>query len=80
MVAKACNIQLGGETMFERTKLVLRRTSENKSSMLQDVERRKRTEIDEITGEIVRRGEAMGLETPVNRTLWHLVRSMTQYA
>jgi 2-dehydropantoate 2-reductase len=78
-VAKACGIELGDETMFERTKLVLRRTSENKSSMLQDVERRKRTEIDEISGEIVRWADASGVETPVNRTLWLLVRSITQF-
>lgn len=78
-VAKASDVDLGDENMFDRLKLVLRRTSENKSSMLQDVERRKRTEIDEISGEIVRRGEAVGVDTPVNRALWLLVSSMTKY-
>jgi 2-dehydropantoate 2-reductase len=77
--AKASGVDLGVEDMFDRVKLVLRRTSENKSSMLQDVERRKRTEIDEISGEIVRRAEALGVDTPVNRTLWLLVNSLTKY-
>jgi 2-dehydropantoate 2-reductase len=79
-VAKANGIELGAEPMFERTKLVLRRTSENKSSMLQDVERRKRTEVDEISGEIVRRALASGVEAPVNHTLWLLVRSITNFS
>jgi 2-dehydropantoate 2-reductase len=78
-VARASRVDLGVEDMFDRVKLVLRKTSENKSSMLQDVERRKRTEIDEISGEIVRRAEAAGVDTPVNLTLWLLVRSVTKY-
>lgn len=78
-IARAYGIRLGDEDMFERVKLVLRRTSENKSSMLQDLERRKRTEIDDISGELVRRAEVVGVEAPVNRTLWLLVKSITQY-
>jgi 2-dehydropantoate 2-reductase len=77
--AKASGIDLGDGDMFDRVKLVLRRTSENKSSMLQDVERRKRTEIDDISGEIVRRAEAAGVDAPVNRALWLLVSSLTRY-
>jgi 2-dehydropantoate 2-reductase len=77
--AKANNVDLGDGDMFDRVKLVLRRTSENRSSMLQDVERRKRTEIDEISGEIVRRAEKAGVDTPVNRALWLLVSSVTKY-
>ena len=77
--AKASGVDLGDGDMFDRLKLVLRRTSDNKSSMLQDVERRKRTEIDEISGEIVRRAEAAGVDTPVIRALWLLVSSVTKY-
>jgi len=77
-VARANGVDLGVEDMFDRLKLVLRRTSDNKSSMLQDVERPKRTEIDEISGEIVRRAEAAGVDAPVNRVLWLLVSSMTK--
>ncbi|HUL39821.1 MAG TPA: 2-dehydropantoate 2-reductase [Methanomassiliicoccales archaeon] len=78
-VAQALGLSLGSEDVFERVKLVLRRTSDNKSSMLQDLERRKRTEIDEISGELVLRAEGAGLQAQVNRTLWLLVRSITKY-
>ena len=44
------------------------------SSMAQDLERGKRTEIDDLNGFVVMRGEALGVPTPVNRTLQALVK------
>jgi 2-dehydropantoate 2-reductase len=40
-----------------------------KTSMLQDIEKGSRTEIDFINGAVVRFGERVGVPTPVNRTL-----------
>ncbi|MES2978770.1 MAG: 2-dehydropantoate 2-reductase [Pseudomonadota bacterium] len=48
------------------------------SSTAQDMARGKRTEIDYLNGLIVRRGEALGVATPVNRALWTLVKMMEQ--
>ena len=44
------------------------------SSMAQDLARGKRTEIDDLNGFVARRGEALGVPTPVNRTLHGLVK------
>lgn len=44
------------------------------SSTAQDLARGKKSEIDYINGHIVRRGEAHGIATPVNRTLHALVK------
>jgi 2-dehydropantoate 2-reductase len=55
---------------------VARRTAANRSSMLQDVERGRPTEIDAINGAVVSEGERLGIPTPVNRILWKLVRSL----
>jgi 2-dehydropantoate 2-reductase len=52
----------------------LKAASENKASMLQDVEAERRTEIDAINGAIVERGEKLGCPTPANRTLVGLVK------
>lgn len=54
---------------------VARRTAANRSSMLQDLLRGAPTEIDAICGAVVRHGEELGVPTPVNRTLWQLVRA-----
>jgi 2-dehydropantoate 2-reductase len=54
---------------------VARRTAGNHSSMLQDVNRGAPTEIDAICGAVVRAGKELGVPTPINRTLWLLVRA-----
>jgi 2-dehydropantoate 2-reductase len=44
------------------------------SSTAQDLLRGRRTEIDHLNGYVVREGEALGIATPVNRTLNALVK------
>ncbi len=53
-------------------------TSKNKSSMLQDIERGRRTEVDFINGAIYSLGEASGVPTPLNATLYVIVKSMEE--
>ncbi|MCI4344429.1 MAG: 2-dehydropantoate 2-reductase [Thermoplasmata archaeon] len=53
---------------------VVRRTAENRSSMLQDLDRAKRTEIDAISGAILRLGERHGLELPATRRIVERLR------
>ncbi len=50
-------------------------TFHHRSSMLQDLERGRRTEIDAINGEVWRRGTAAGIPTPVNELLTRLIRA-----
>ncbi|MDH5351837.1 MAG: 2-dehydropantoate 2-reductase, partial [Betaproteobacteria bacterium] len=44
------------------------------SSTAQDLTRGKPTEIEHLNGFVMRRGAALGVPTPVNRTLYALVR------
>jgi 2-dehydropantoate 2-reductase len=62
--------------MVDRVLAVCRATAVNRSSMGQDVDRGKRTEIQSINGAIVRFAEEAGIAAPVNRTLTQLVRLM----
>ncbi len=48
---------------------IVRSTAANRSSMLQDVDRGRPTEIDAISGEILRRGAAHGLDLPATRAI-----------
>ncbi len=75
-VATTCEIPLPKDDLVERTKRVARMTAQNMSSMLQDVVRRRKTEIDSITGEIVRRGNDRGVPTPLNSALLAVVKGM----
>jgi len=57
----------------ERVEQVCRATAENINSMLQDVLRCRRTEVDAINGAISREGDEHGAATPVNDALAALV-------
>jgi 2-dehydropantoate 2-reductase len=50
-------------------------TAGHRSSMLQDLERGRPTEIDAITGHLVREGARLGVRTPRNDTLARLIRA-----
>ena len=53
----------------------LEKTRNNYNSMLQDIRRGKKTEIDYINGKIVEYAEAIGLKVPMNALLWSLVKA-----
>lgn len=56
------------------------KTAENISSMLQDIRAGRKTEIDSISGEILRRGISAMLPTPRTRTVYQLVRGLEERA
>ena len=51
---------------------------DGKASMLQDVEAGRRTELDVITGAVLAEAGRRGIDTPMNRTLFALVRGYEQ--
>src|SRR5207247_2599903 len=57
------------------TVLGAKRTAANRASMLQDLDRHHRTEIDAITGSIVRAAERHRIPVPLNAGLYALVRA-----
>ncbi|MDY6865668.1 MAG: 2-dehydropantoate 2-reductase [Halobacteriota archaeon] len=62
--------------MVARVVDVTEKTAENRCSMLQDVTNKKKTEIDAINGAIVNLGEETGVDTPINRTLYSLIKGI----
>jgi 2-dehydropantoate 2-reductase len=48
---------------------VVRATAENRSSMLQDMDRGRPTEVDAISGEILRTAERLGIDLPATRSV-----------
>jgi 2-dehydropantoate 2-reductase len=75
-VARAHGIELPQSHMYPRVRAVARDTTRNLSSMLQDVMRGNRTEIDQINGAIWRLAEEHGLDAPLNKTLTVIVQSL----
>lgn len=77
-IAKRKRIKLIYDDPLAKVEAVCEATATNVSSMLQDVLRKKRTEIDFINGVIVRQAQELGIPTPVNSTLLDLVKTIEQ--
>jgi len=75
-VAKRKRIKLIYDDPLAKVEAVCEATADNISSMLADVLRKKRTEIDYINGVIVRQGQELGVSVPVNSVLVDLVRTI----
>jgi 2-dehydropantoate 2-reductase len=63
-------------SLVELAEEVCRQTAANISSMLQDIRAGRQTEIDAISGEILRRAQVAGLPTPRTRVIWQLVTAL----
>lgn len=77
-VAMAKGIELPYADPLKRVIQVCEATAQNIASMLQDVMNQRVTEVAYINGAVVREGGALGIPTPVNRTLTHLVEAIQE--
>jgi 2-dehydropantoate 2-reductase len=75
-VAKRKRIKLIYDDPLAKVEAVCEATATNVSSMLQDVLKKKRTEIDFINGVIIRQGQELGIPVPVNSILVDLVKTI----
>jgi 2-dehydropantoate 2-reductase len=72
-VAAAAGIELH-EDPWEMNVLATKRGSRHYPSMLEDVEARRPTEIEHITGALVREARKIGVEVPLHTALYRLVK------
>ncbi|MHC1590907.1 MAG: ketopantoate reductase family protein [Candidatus Helarchaeales archaeon] len=75
-VARANGIPISPSEALKKTLEVCQKTFNNKNSMLQDIENRKRTEIDYINGSIVRLGKRFNIPTPINHVVTILIKGI----
>lgn len=73
-VAAAQGIPLPFNDPQRMVEEVVRQTASNLSSMLQDILRGAPTELDAITGQVIRLGEQVGIPVPVHRQLYEIVQ------
>ena len=72
-VAKGAHITVPGD-MWQAVQRIAQTMPGQLSSTAQDLARGKRSEIDHLNGYVVRKGETLGIATPVNRLLHAMVR------
>jgi 2-dehydropantoate 2-reductase len=77
-LAEAKGIALPYGDPLKKVFEVCESTSANLASMLQDVLRKRQTEVDAINGAVALQAEVLGIQAPVNRTLARLIKGVEQ--
>jgi 2-dehydropantoate 2-reductase len=74
-VAKKLGIELHGDPR-QLVRKGANAPGKHRASMLQDVLAKRQTEVDFMNGAIVQWGEKVGVPTPLNKTLWQLIKGL----
>jgi 2-dehydropantoate 2-reductase len=74
-VARAAGVDLRDEDHAAWRKILHSLGTEGKTSMLQDMEAGRKTEVDYFAGKLISLGKELGVETPVNRALYRIIRT-----
>ena len=64
------------EDPIEKVRKAIEATRENRSSMGQDFDHRRKTEIDAINGAVVREAQSLGIPVPFNQAVTDLVKAI----
>jgi len=75
-VATASGVRIGEEEAVRQWRAMAALTGANRSSMLQDVEAGRPTEIDAISGAVAREAERRGVAAPMNQAMTLLVSAL----
>lgn len=75
-VVNALGIKLTTDNPIRYTLGTAKATGDNINSMLQDLQAGKRTEIDSITGEVIRLAKELGINTPANEAVYALIKAI----
>ena len=75
-VANAAGFAFEADAYLERIKKLFTSSPNHKSSMTQDRENRRMTEVDKINGAIVKKARELGMEAPYNRLVVNMVHVM----
>lgn len=73
-LAKASDVNLSESDIEDWHDILQTLSPEGKTSMLQDMEAGRPTEVDVFAGKVVTMGQALGIATPVNAALRHAIR------
>jgi len=74
MIAQKKKINLTYEDIEKYIQLINGLSADGKTSMLQDVEAGRITEVETFAGAVIRMGKEFGIPTPVNETLYKMIK------
>ncbi|WP_206881049.1 ketopantoate reductase family protein [Alicyclobacillus mali (ex Roth et al. 2021)] len=74
-IAQKRGISLGEEDVRRFDDILNAMSPSGKTSMLQDVEAGRPTEVEQFAGKVIDLGKQLGVPTPINRLLYHAIRA-----
>ena len=77
-VLNAEGLSITREKLITKVHQVIEATSDNYSSMHQDIFHKRPSEIDFITGYLLQRAKAHNISAPVNQTLFQKIKQIEQ--
>ncbi len=75
-IAKTLNIDLREEDIDDFVTLMNNFSPIGRTSMLQDVEAKRKTEVDYFAGTVIEMGKELAIPTPVNYVLYNIIKSV----
>lgn len=75
-IAKVSNIDLREEDIDDFVNLMNNFSPMGRTSMLQDVEAKRKTEVDYFAGTVIEMGKKLNIPTPVNYVLFNIIKSL----
>ena len=75
-LSKKTGIHLKEEDIDGYVNLIKRQSPSSKTSMLQDVEGKRKTEVEMLSGTVCELGKKYGVDTPVNRMLFNIIKTI----
>ena len=73
-IAGAAGVALSEKDMEEWNAVLRSLSPDGKTSMLQDVEAKRKTEVEMFSGKVMELGKKYDIPTPVNETLYRLIK------
>ncbi|MBW2145802.1 MAG: ketopantoate reductase family protein [Deltaproteobacteria bacterium] len=77
-IARAAGVDLSEQDIDNWYSFLSGLSPQGKTSMLQDVEARSKTEVEMFAGKVIELGKTYGIPTPVNQTLFRLLKVIEQ--
>jgi len=77
-IAKAAEVHLSEEDIKNWYLFLSGLSPQGKTFMLQDVEAKRKTEVGMFAGKVIELGKAYGIPTPVNQTLFRIIKVIEQ--
>jgi len=75
-ISKSLNINLSEEDIDKAFNMLMDFSPDGKTSMLQDIEAKRKTEVEMLSGKLCLLGEQFNILTPVNNLFFNLIKSI----